>query len=92
MKQPVEEQVLVISGASSGIGRATARAAGERGAKVVVAGRNAEALANAVVEVEGRGGEALAVAGDADERARTPMTCARGPSSASAASTPSSRP
>ena len=77
MKQPVEEQVLVISGASSGIGRATARAAGERGAKVVVAGRNAEALANTVLEVEGRGGEALAVAGDAVSELDARDLCAR---------------
>ena len=77
MKRPIEEQVLVISGASSGIGRATARAAGERGAKVVVAGRNAEALANTVVEVEGRGGEALAVAGDAASEVDAHDLCAR---------------
>ncbi|NUT55947.1 MAG: short-chain dehydrogenase, partial [Thermoleophilia bacterium] len=36
MKRPLSEQVVVVAGASSGIGRATARAAGQRGAKVVV--------------------------------------------------------
>ena len=77
MKKPLRTQVLVISGASSGIGRATARAAGVRGAKVVVSGRNAEALANAVVEVEARGGEALAVEGDATSEADDENLCAR---------------
>ncbi len=77
MKTPLRDQVLVISGASSGIGRATARAAGVRGAKVVVSGRNAEALANAVVEVEARGGEALAVEGDATSEADAENLCAR---------------
>ena len=65
MKKPVSEQVIVISGASSGIGRATARAAGERGAKVVVSARNEEALDHAAAEIEALGGEALAVVGDA---------------------------
>ncbi|TML53966.1 MAG: SDR family NAD(P)-dependent oxidoreductase, partial [Actinobacteria bacterium] len=35
-KKPIGEQVIVVTGASSGVGRAIARAAGERGAKVVV--------------------------------------------------------
>jgi NAD(P)-dependent dehydrogenase (short-subunit alcohol dehydrogenase family) len=77
MKRPIQEQVLVISGASSGIGRATARAAGGRGAKVVVSARNADALANAVVEVEARGGEAIAVEGDATIEADAVALCAR---------------
>ncbi|HWL33137.1 MAG TPA: SDR family oxidoreductase [Gaiellaceae bacterium] len=77
MKTPLRDQVLVISGASSGIGRATARAAGERGARVVVSARNAEALANAVVEIEARGGEALAVQADATSEADAENLCAR---------------
>ena len=43
MKTPLADQVVVVLGASSGIGRATARAAGRRGARVVVAARNADA-------------------------------------------------
>ena len=76
MKRPIEDQVIVISGASSGIGRAAARAAGTRGAKVVVSARNTEALANAVVEVEARGGEAIAVPGDATSEADAVELCA----------------
>src|SRR5919206_1671601 len=63
-KKPLREQVLIVTGASSGVGRAVARAAGERGAKVVVSARNAAALDNAVREVEAFGAEALAVPAD----------------------------
>ncbi len=77
MKRPLGEQVIVISGASSGIGRATARAAGKRGAKVVVGARNAEALANAVGEIEALGAEAIAVQGDATSEADAVQLCER---------------
>ena len=63
-KKPLHEQVVVVTGASSGLGRAIARLAGERGAKVVVTARNAEALDNAVSEIEAAGSEALAVVAD----------------------------
>ena len=77
MKRPVGDQVVVISGASSGIGRATARAAAERGAKVVVSARNGEALDAAVREIEARGGEGLAVTGDATSLVDAESLCAR---------------
>src|SRR2546422_10316089 len=64
MKKPVSEQVVVVTGASSGLGRAIARGAGERGAKVVVTARNVEALDNAVREIEAFGSEAIAVPAD----------------------------
>jgi NAD(P)-dependent dehydrogenase (short-subunit alcohol dehydrogenase family) len=63
-KKPIQDQVVVVTGASSGIGRAIARAAGERGAKVVVAARGKDGLAAAVDEIERAGSEALAVEGD----------------------------
>jgi NAD(P)-dependent dehydrogenase (short-subunit alcohol dehydrogenase family) len=63
-KKPLSEQVVVVTGASTGLGRAIARGAGERSAKVVVTARNAEALDNAVREVEAFGSEALAVPAD----------------------------
>src|SRR4051794_32152825 len=44
--RPIDQQVVVVFGAASGIGRATAIAAGERGARVVAAARNHEALAS----------------------------------------------
>jgi len=63
-KKPIGEQVIVVTGASSGVGRAIARAAGERGAKVVVAARGEDGLNPAVEEIERAGSEALAVPGD----------------------------
>jgi NAD(P)-dependent dehydrogenase (short-subunit alcohol dehydrogenase family) len=59
---------MVVTGASSGLGRAIARLAGERGAKVVVTARNAEALDACVAEIERAGSEALAVPGDVADR------------------------
>jgi NAD(P)-dependent dehydrogenase (short-subunit alcohol dehydrogenase family) len=77
VKRPVSEQVIVVTGASSGIGRAVARAAGSRGARVVVSARNAEALEHAVREIEDAGGEGLAVPGDATSQVDAESLCAR---------------
>jgi NAD(P)-dependent dehydrogenase (short-subunit alcohol dehydrogenase family) len=63
-KKPLAEQVVVVTGASSGLGRAIARGLGAHGAKVVVTARNAEALDAAVREIETLGSEALAVPAD----------------------------
>jgi NAD(P)-dependent dehydrogenase (short-subunit alcohol dehydrogenase family) len=63
-KKPLAEQVVVVTGASSGLGRAIARGAGRRGARVVVTARNGPALDRCVSEIERAGGEALAVAAD----------------------------
>jgi NAD(P)-dependent dehydrogenase (short-subunit alcohol dehydrogenase family) len=63
-KKPLSEQVVVVTGASSGLGRAVARLAGRRGAKVVVTARNSEALEACVREIEAFGSEALAVPAD----------------------------
>jgi NAD(P)-dependent dehydrogenase (short-subunit alcohol dehydrogenase family) len=63
-KKPLSEQVIVVTGASSGLGRAVARLAGSRGANVVVTARNGEALDNCVREIEAFGSEALAVPAD----------------------------
>lgn len=62
--KPVEHQTMVLFGASSGMGRATALAAARRGARVVVAARNQEALDALVKEIENAGGQALAVQAD----------------------------
>jgi NAD(P)-dependent dehydrogenase (short-subunit alcohol dehydrogenase family) len=69
-KKPLREQVIVVTGASSGLGRAIARAAGERGAKVVVTARNQEALENCVAEIERAGSEALAMPADVTDQAQ----------------------
>jgi NAD(P)-dependent dehydrogenase (short-subunit alcohol dehydrogenase family) len=63
-KKPLAEQVVLVTGASSGLGRAVARSAGGRGAKVVVSARSGDALDDAVREIEAFGGEALAVPAD----------------------------
>jgi len=63
-KKPISEQVVVVTGASSGLGRAVARLAGARGAKVVVTSRSTEALDACVREIEASGSEALAVPAD----------------------------
>jgi NAD(P)-dependent dehydrogenase (short-subunit alcohol dehydrogenase family) len=63
-KKPLNQQVIVVTGASSGLGRAVARLAGRRGAKVVVTARSSEALDACVREIEAFGSEALAVPAD----------------------------
>jgi NAD(P)-dependent dehydrogenase (short-subunit alcohol dehydrogenase family) len=63
-KRKLSDQVVVVTGASSGLGRAVARLAGSRGAKVVVTARNGPALDNCVREIEAFGAEALAVPAD----------------------------
>ena len=60
----LSEQVLVITGASSGIGLTTAKMAAERGARVVLAARDEEGLRQAVEEIRGQGGEAVHVVAD----------------------------
>ena len=65
--KPVREQVIVITGASSGIGLVTARQAAARGACVVLAARNATDLDRAVKDIRQSGGRAVhAVADVAD--------------------------
>ena len=67
MRRSIEGAVVVITGASRGIGRATARLFAERGASVVLAARSEEALLEAAAECEVRGGRALAVPTDVAE-------------------------
>jgi NADP-dependent 3-hydroxy acid dehydrogenase YdfG len=69
MDRDFEGATVVVTGASSGIGRATCRAFGERGADVVAAARRADLLDEAVREVEALGGRGLAVPTDVTDLA-----------------------
>ena len=64
----VEDQVIVITGASSGIGLTTARMAAERGAKLVLAARSEDALRELADEIREEGGEAAYVVADVRDR------------------------
>jgi short-subunit dehydrogenase len=70
--KPIDQQVIVVTGASSGIGLATAEAAAERGAKVVLAARSDRTLAELVRRIRGNanGSDALAVDCDVSDRAQ----------------------
>ncbi|WP_250034200.1 SDR family oxidoreductase [Paractinoplanes maris] len=70
MAKPVSDQVVVIAGASSGIGRATALAFAAAGAKVVCAARSAAALDTLVEQIRADGGQAVAAPTDVADPAR----------------------
>ncbi|MEJ7700482.1 MAG: SDR family NAD(P)-dependent oxidoreductase [Pyrinomonadaceae bacterium] len=63
--KPINKQVVVVFGASSGIGRLAALEFGRKGAKVVVSARSEEGLKSLVAEIEADGGEAFYVVADA---------------------------
>ena len=67
--KPVSDQVIVITGASSGIGLATARAAASKGARLVLGGRSEQALATLAGEIRHAGGQAVHAAGDVADAA-----------------------
>jgi short-subunit dehydrogenase len=70
MPMEISDSVVVITGASSGIGRATALAFAREGASLVLAARREQALLEAAAECESLGGRALAVPTDVtDEEA-----------------------
>ncbi|RYF76917.1 MAG: SDR family NAD(P)-dependent oxidoreductase [Comamonadaceae bacterium] len=78
--KPLADQVIVLTGASSGIGLCTARLAAERGARLVLVARSADVLGLLVSEINAAGGKAVGVVGDVaerdrlDEAARTALT------------------
>ncbi|MBX9609445.1 MAG: SDR family oxidoreductase [Gammaproteobacteria bacterium] len=75
----LKDQVALVTGASSGIGRATALLFGQEGAKVVVSARRGAELETLVAEIAAAGGEAAALAGDIqnEEHAAALVTLAR---------------
>jgi 3-oxoacyl-[acyl-carrier protein] reductase len=66
----LKDKVALVTGASQGIGRATALALSEAGAKIAAAARSTEKLAALVSEIESKGGEALAVPLDVSDAAQ----------------------
>jgi len=66
----IDEQVMVITGASSGIGLATAEEAAKRGARVVLAARSGEVIELVASAIEESGGEAVAIVADVSDRAQ----------------------
>ncbi|MDQ3871771.1 MAG: SDR family oxidoreductase, partial [Chloroflexota bacterium] len=77
MPRPIPEQVVVITGASSGIGRETALELATRQASIVLAARNQEALEEVAREVERIGGQAEVVATDVSGYADVEQLAAR---------------
>ena len=66
----VKDQVMVITGASSGIGLTTAPAAARRGARLVLAARNEDALKQLTDEICRENGEAVYVVADVGDESQ----------------------
>jgi len=66
--QNIKDKVVVITGASSGLGEATARLLSAEGATVVLGARRVDRLKALADELTGKGGKALAVATDVTDR------------------------
>ena len=64
MPKPLSSQVVAVTGASSGVGRAIARAFGAAGAKVGLIARGVDGLNAAADEIRAAGGEALVLPTD----------------------------
>ncbi|MEK8031315.1 SDR family oxidoreductase [Ideonella sp. DXS29W] len=66
----IQNKVVIITGASSGLGEATARHLAARGARLVLAARRTERLQALVADIERAGGQAIAVATDVTDAAQ----------------------
>ena len=75
--KPIEEQVVALMGASSGIGREATLRFVKRGAKVVVAARNERGLGSLVDEIRDAGGSAIAVPADTSDFERVKVVANR---------------
>lgn len=77
MTARLQDKTALVTGASSGIGRATALCFAREGAKVVVAARRGDLLDALVAEIATAGGEATALAGDVRDEAYAQALVAR---------------
>ena len=75
--KPLDQQVVVITGASSGICLATALAAAHQGASVVLAARSGETLDDIVGHINAEGGQAVALQVDVGDRAQVEQLAQR---------------
>jgi short-subunit dehydrogenase len=69
-QKPLGEQVIVLTGATSGIGLVTARMAAQKGARLVLVARNEEALAKLADEIKESGGEAIYISTDVSKESQ----------------------
>jgi NAD(P)-dependent dehydrogenase (short-subunit alcohol dehydrogenase family) len=75
--KPLSQQTIVITGATSGIGLATARMAAEQGAAVMLTARNEDALQQLAEEIRSRGGRAEYQVADVSDQAQVDAVAAR---------------
>jgi NADP-dependent 3-hydroxy acid dehydrogenase YdfG len=77
MAERLDGTVALVTGASSGIGEATARALAARGAAVALAARREERLAQLAKEIRGSGGDALVLEADVTDKTQAQAAVAR---------------
>jgi NADP-dependent 3-hydroxy acid dehydrogenase YdfG len=68
MTEGIRDKIVVVTGASSGLGETTARLLSAQGATVVLGARRADRLQALAQDIEGRGGKALALETDVTRR------------------------
>ena len=68
MTEGIKDKIVVVTGASSGLGEATARLLSAEGATVVLGARRADRLRTLARQLEARGGKALAMTTDVSQR------------------------
>ena len=76
--KPLHEQVLLITGASSGIGSVTAKHAAAAGAKVILVARNEEVLNQVAADIKAAGGDAVVAVADVADKDALAFAAERG--------------